>query len=234
MIAVSETELAALVVRHLEEMGAEVYQEVTLGGPRADIVARIGSVLHVVEVKKNAGLRVLEQAHEWIPYAHRVSIAVPPASRFAYVIAKRLGIGILEVRVGDAYGRSEVRERVAPELRRRVDPRLAAALCEEQKTYAAAGNNAGRFWSPFKATCEALREIVTETPGLTWREAIKRTKHHYRSSSSAASTLYRLAQMNVAELAWLACSSERPARLYLAGDPRATAPAQRTLEEIAS
>lgn len=74
----TETELAAEVVRHLDEAGWETYQEVQLAGRRADIVAvRHGTELMVVETKLNLTFDLLDQAFRWKPYAHAVYIAVP-------------------------------------------------------------------------------------------------------------------------------------------------------------
>jgi hypothetical protein len=225
----SEVKLAAVVVRHFRSIpGAEVYQEVApwgSHGSRADVVVTIGPVVHVIEVKASFSLDVIEQAWYWRGrnYAHRVSVAIPAGRRgwFRAEVCERLGIGVLGVEVAQMeWETSRVKEIVAAPLHRTASVReIRRALCEEAKTYAAAGNDASKFWSPFKATCAALREVVTAEQGLTWREAMKRVKHHYQSDSSAASTLHRLATGNYGteELTWLECSTGRPARLYLRG-----------------
>ncbi len=73
----TEVELARPVVAWLGDLGWEVFQEVSAGGSVADIVARRGPVLWVVEVKRSLGLSLLGQAHAWKRRAHRVSVAVP-------------------------------------------------------------------------------------------------------------------------------------------------------------
>ena len=218
----TEADLAALVVRYFADLGYEVYQEVGSHGGRADIVAVSGPILHVIEAKMTFGFPVIEQAWRWTKMANRVSVAVPRCwtQGFGAEVARRFGVGIFIVDIGrnERY-ESRVTEVVRPTLRRRVSETLRKQLCDEHKTYAAAGTNSGKFWSPFKATCRALHEVVATTPGLTWREALKRVEHHYSSDSAGASTLYRLAQGGrVDDLAWLECSAERPARLYLAGN----------------
>jgi len=187
----TETELAEPVVAWLEDLGWEVFQEVEAhsGGPRADLVARRGPVIWAIEVKRSLSLKLLGQGHAWKQWAHRVSIAFPAGKRSASAPALRLakldGLGLIEVYRPTGHG--NVWERERGEFRRRIvrPPRLT----EAHKTYAKAGNADGRRWSPFKATCENIRDVVAKTPGLTITEVVERVEHHYASPKSARGSL---------------------------------------------
>lgn len=61
---VTEQQVAEIVVAWLESLGADVYQEVECGTGVADIVARIGAELWIVEVKTSLSLALLCQAME--------------------------------------------------------------------------------------------------------------------------------------------------------------------------
>jgi hypothetical protein len=232
VIDAKETDLAAVVVRYFLDLGADVYQEVAPNaayGGRADIVAVYGPVMHVVECKVSFGLAVIRQAADWIHYAHRVSVAIPKVrdAQMPRILCRHLGIGVLEVsRASLSWETSRVTEVVPPRLSRRIDPRLRKALRDEQRTYAAAGNADGKFWSPFKATCIALREVVAAAPGITVSAAVKRIKHHYGNDRNATSNLsawIRGGKVDGIELD----ASARPARLYIAGTvPAASAQAE--------
>jgi hypothetical protein len=96
-----------------------------------------------------------------------------------------------------------------PKLNRHADTvRLRASLCEEHKSYLAAGSACGGGWSPYKATCVALAALVAQHPGVTLSVAIKGKppsvdlhngivsdgciagiKHHYRTDATAIASL---------------------------------------------
>ena len=200
----SEVELARPVVAWLDDLGWEVFQEVSVGGSIADIVARRGPVLWVVEVKRTLGLSLLGQAHAWKRRAHRVSVAVPvgrntTARRFALHAAESEGIGIIEAALAwshDGDWLPKVEERTRPQLRRRV---LGFKLIEAQKTWAEAGNASGKRWSPFQETCRLVRELVDESPGLTIREVVESVDHHYTSTASARGSLLQWAREGALE-----------------------------------
>ena len=187
MKGLREVDVAAPVVAWLRDLRFEVYQEVTVGGARADIVAVRGPLVWVVEAKQTWSLALLEQAAAWLPLAHHVSVAVPfrrkAGHSFGRRIAGDLGIGVFEV----GGSRVEVDD---PDLHRNVKPgKIVRALHEEQKTCAPAGNAEGRFFSPFQGTCRAVLEAVKASPGLTMRELVAGIKHHYHSPASARSAL---------------------------------------------
>lgn len=201
----TEAELALPVVEWLEDQGWDVYQEVrTSYGPIADIVATQGQLLWVVECKKAFGLAVLEQAEHWLPYGHYVSVAYPhaPASRRGALprrVARWLGVGTLGVqKLGDFGGViSDFNFVHEPPSLRRKPPcldLLRRELNEAQRTYAPAGNAASRYWSPFRATCDAVRAYVKQHPGAPVKEVVDAVRHHYRADSTARSCLLKWAE----------------------------------------
>jgi hypothetical protein len=174
-----ESDLAAVVVRWLQDADWDVYQEVQVFAfsQRADIVARRGAVLWVIESKLRFSFEVIDQAERWRWLANRVSVAVPESAGnrvSAQRVLKLLGVGLLLVPVpeGEA-GRSRsftqesVREAVPPTFVRREGERLRQALCEEHKTFAAAGSQGG-YYTPFNATRGALSKWILsgKIPGV--------------------------------------------------------------------
>lgn len=189
----SETELAAILVPWLTDQEWEVFQEVQLsrGGRVADIVARRDSIIWIIECKLSLGFAVLDQACNWLFYAHYVSLAAPTRHlRSAHICLQTLGIGYLQISRGD------VSEISRPRLNRsaRAD---RVCLRDEHKTWAQAGNaNRGHF-TPFKDTCRNVRNMVTQQPGITMKELIDRVPTHYSSSSTARSALAKWIQRGV-------------------------------------
>lgn len=181
----SEQSLAAVVVAWLCDLGWDVYQEVQMHtySSRCDIVARRGPVIYAIECKLSLGLAVLDQAHTWRGHANYISVAVPSArSPSGLRIAGLLGVGVLFVSpYTDAVA---VRERVPSLFARRRSNALANALCEAHKHAAPAGSGGGHH-TPFRATCNSVRDLVRDYPGSSLREVMSAIKHHYLSASSA-------------------------------------------------
>lgn len=170
--------------------------------PVADIVATQGPVTWAIEAKTTLSLALMEQAEWWTCFAEFVSIAVPQPSldrrglirppvkgrALAERTCSRLGIGIILL----SSDGTPPRQGVPPRLHRRhrVGSLLRDHLHPAQKTFAPAGNPEGAHWSPFKQTCEALREIVGDSPGIGMKHAVERLKeHHYCSDATALSAL---------------------------------------------
>ena len=209
----TEATLAAVLVDDLRSRGWSVYQEVEALGAVADIVATQGSCLWVIEAKVSLGVGVLSQARRWIGQANLVSCAVAPgrtsdARRFALDAAGAFGIGVLEVHrpeaapAGERPASGEWHKRwtsyglvsgpaievVRPTFTRRSGGRVRAALREEQKTYAQAGNADGKRYTAFTATCDAIRrELEFADHPLVVSELVGRLRgnHHYASEASA-------------------------------------------------
>lgn len=196
----SEQKIAEVVVAWLDRLGADVYQEVTISGGVADIVARVHAEIWIIEVKQTLRLSLITQAMDRRRLAHRVFIAAPHSRtiRDVQALCLELGIGLLDVYVGEAgwetssfdYGAPRV-EQLAESKRWNKRPvALASALEPEHKTHAKAGAiGAGGRWTPFRSTCEQLARVVTEQPGITLKAAIESIKHHYRTQSSARSSI---------------------------------------------
>lgn len=200
-----EQDVAAVVVAWLESCGHDVYQEVECRGGVADIVTLAGPrrEVSVVEVKTGWSLDLLEQCAARRRVAHRVWAAVPRSKADHSVLFHKFGIGVLLVSPADKYSPASVgvrceAERVSSDRRHGED--LRNRLRPEHKTHAKAGAiGAGGRYTPFAATCRALREVVEDAPGITIKDAIKATKHHYASVASAISSLRKLIDDGVVE-----------------------------------
>lgn len=189
----TEAELAAVVVAWLEAQGADVFQEVACATGIADIVARVGAELWIVETKTSLSLAVVTQAMDRRREAHRVFVAAPATrnTRDVAALLDEIGVGMLVVSIGSghAYDQPRVTERVPSRRWNRRPVTLAAQLRPEHKTHAPAGSVGGGRWTPFRGTCEELARFVRDTPGVELRTAIKAIRHHYGSNSIARSSL---------------------------------------------
>jgi hypothetical protein len=192
----SEQSIAAIIVAYLEHLNADVYQEVQVSGGVADIVARVGVELWIVEVKTSLSLSLVAQAMDRRRLAHRVFVAAPHTRTLREIlpILEAVGIGMFEVTPGCDAGAMSTAPRVRERLRsQRWNNRpvaLAKDLSPEHKTHAKAGAvGGGGRWTPFRGTCEALARVVAAEPGITLKAAIAKTKHHYSSNSSAIGSL---------------------------------------------
>lgn len=192
--AVTEQRLGEIVVAHLERGGADVYQEVEVSSGVADIVARVGAELWIIEIKTSLSLALLTQAMERRRAAHRVFIAAPSSrnTRDVARICEEIGIGLWCILDGDGseWDPPRVEER-CPSRRWNARPiALAAKLSPEHKTHAKAGSvGAGGRWTPWRRTCEGLAGVVAQHPGITLKSALEQTKHHYRTMALARSSM---------------------------------------------
>jgi hypothetical protein len=189
----SEQELAAVVVAWLQDLRWDVYQEVQIQSyePIADIVAvNERGLTWIVETKRSFGFKVLSQADEWIGSANYVSVAVPMRrgnlSRLEVKTLKWLGIGCLYI-----YSHQDVSEQVQPRLQRRLKwkKQIKEYLTEKHKTFASAGNAAGRRLTPFQNTCDEILREVRWSPGITLKELLSKVSTHYHSTATAKSCI---------------------------------------------
>lgn len=190
---VSEADVAAVVIGWLEARGYDVYQEVELtnGGIRADIVAKRGPELTIIETKTSASLALLYQAMERRRFAHRVYVAVPVTAHAMIDICKDLGIGVVRVYVGtgEKWDVSRCDEEVSSRRWNTRPLKLAIKLRPEHKTSAAAGFPTGGHWSRWRETCAQLERIVAREPGILLKAAMRQTSHHYSSGHVAVSSM---------------------------------------------
>lgn len=199
----SEADLARVVVEWLTFRGFDVYQEVELvaRGIRADIVARRGPELTIVETKTSASLALVAQAMERRRFAHRVYLAAPSV-RGVVELCDELGIGALAVHVGDEstyawrgetpFANPSSVDEIVQSRRWNTRPlKLASKLRPEHKTACAAGSPTGGHWSRWRDTCAQLARVVADEPGMSAACAIAKTRHHYASAKSARASLLR-------------------------------------------
>ena len=202
----AETDVAEPVIAWLKNMKWEVYQEVEALAGICDIIAVQGPVVWAIEVKRQMSFDLIGQGERWLPYAHRVSVAVPAPAKWtpgrvaSGKVLATLGIGLIHVRGPNL---SEDR-RVsivgkAPLHRHALAATITAKLEEEHKTFAAAGSPTGNRWTPFARTCKAIREIVTEQPGISLKALVDAADHHYHTASSAKSCLSRYIQSGIVD-----------------------------------
>lgn len=205
----SEEQFAATVVAWLRDMKWDVYQEVEARGSVADIVAVRGPLLWVVETKLTYSLQLLWQAQEWKGWAHHVSVAVPYGSARSHArrmmehFCRLMGIGLLSGRnTGheDHKPVAEICEWVAPAFDRRAAADIVRRmLTDKHRDYARAGNAKGLRYTPFRATCDRVRERVTAAPGLTMKELVDGIETHYNSTKTARSALAKWIQAGVVD-----------------------------------
>ena len=199
----SETELAADIVAYFQDLQYEVYQEVKCYDSVADIVAVLRGkpdLYHIVEVKKSLTFQVIAQAVHWRFNSHYVSVAIPKEKGrwdrpskgrgLAYRVLEWQGVGCLVA--GTSKGAAQAAVRPVLNRQARTDQ---LTLHEAQKTFAAAGNAEGKFWSPYKGTCDAILRLLTRTGPLPVSEVIRQIEHHYASDANARSSLMKWAQM---------------------------------------
>jgi hypothetical protein len=194
----SEVELAKKVIDYLHDQKWEVYQEVQ---PRrgkssvADIVATQGKLVWIIECKLSYGLAVVEQAREWIGWAHYISVAAPVGKRNHVVLDEYLkskSIGLISFNsCGDLSEYNFIR----PRLNRKpaLIDMLKSTLREEHKSFAEAGNNYGRRFTPFQATCDNIRRHLALNPGCTLKDLVASIQTHYHSAANARSSIYHWA-----------------------------------------
>jgi hypothetical protein len=198
---VKEIDIARPVVEYLKNLGWVVYQEVQIfsGGPRADIIAKQGNILWVVEAKTTLTFSVVEQAEKWLTHVHRASVAVPSTKRrsgsyMQEFLLRHFGIGLFTVNKGYRQGcdwSNYVSEGLSPRLNRKVHmtDRIINALSEEHKEWCPAGSNGGGYFTPFSRTRREILYFVKKNPGCTLKELIDGIDHHYASFNSAKGSI---------------------------------------------
>ena len=187
----NETELAASVVSWLQEQHWEIYQEVQYGymGRVADIVARRGDILWIIECKTSYCFCVLEQATRW-PVHYR-SIAVPWARtpRDYRVALNYYQVGVLEVEHNSV---EEIIDAPLCVRHHKEAKRIVSSLIDLHKTYALAGSRSGNHLTPYKHTMIEVRKVIENNPGCTIGFLYDQLgKQHYSSKDSFKGNLLK-------------------------------------------
>lgn len=202
-----ETELAKYIIEYLESLKWDVYQEVQLNtyGSIADIVAIQNNLVWVIETKTSLSLDLIAQAEHWTSYANYVSVAIPYRRYKNYKkihIIKHLfehyGIGCLMVSP-NAY-RYKVEQYYPPKLHRKaISKYFKECVTPEHKTFAEAGNADGKRYTPFQATCEHVKRVVKNKPGITLKELINTIDHHYANDTTAKACISKWIDKGIIE-----------------------------------
>jgi hypothetical protein len=89
------------------------------------------------------------------------------------------------------WGAKNLHGRIIPKDERgeRLYPYLRELLTEAQKTYAAAGNNKGKRWSPWRQTCEEVLRYVRLWPGCSPAACLRMVPHHYQTEATARGSM---------------------------------------------
>lgn len=197
---INESEYAAVVVKHFENLGYEVFKEVGFGGGsmRADIYCKKGDETIAIEVKTSLNLKVLDQAYGWREYANKVYFAVPSRSHQRFNITKAIceafGIGMFDIYLYNHHRvNSEVRERLPAAIN--SEPKHPP-LYEEQKD-SIAGTHTGDFVTPFKITCNRLIEHVKANGPMLLINAMREIDHHYSNDTSGTAGIRKMIKWGV-------------------------------------
>lgn len=193
-----EADLCRALAPWLKDLGWDVYQEVVIGGPRADMVATRGKLVWIVEAKMSMTLALLDQVYNWRGKSHYLSVVIPSLSKsgctYSSVAAREMlhqwGVGVFRVH-GDG-GRFDpyfVSEQLRASFIRRPDLSWVEGSLQQGQKASEGGSTGGGYWTPFRNTCDKLREYVAANPGCSLKQAIDGIKHHYKTASSAVNSM---------------------------------------------
>lgn len=201
----TEKELAKAMVEYLSNNEYEVWQEVRFGhrgNAIHDIVTVKNNQIHIIECKLTLGLPVIEQAYNGLRNCHYMHVCTPRPKKdlFKRTVCNQFGIGVFYI---DAYEKqqgnktvftNEVSKVVTPTVQLKLPTRLAKNLeylKTVPKSFCEAGGKDGGYYTPYKATIQKVKEIITQFPGITLSSLISElgTAHHYASKQSARSSL---------------------------------------------
>ena len=198
----TEVEVAEAVVAYWQERGFEIFPEVDMGGPRADLVAVQGPLYVWNETKVGLNSAVMAQGLRAQRLgAHRVYVAAPKGKRtsegrwFLEHAARQFGIGVLEVERPWSKGEPARVKELVPSKWIRDPPYLDTLkkACNPDTRIAVPGEANGVFMTDFRRTMNRIRAAVEKNPGMTTREVLAFIDHHYASDSSARGSLHRYA-----------------------------------------
>lgn len=179
----SEKQLAEAVIWWLKDQQWEIYQEVPVGNGVADIVAKRGPVMWLIETKLSMSFQLLKQLDDRVGSVHMTSAAIPIGVRrnIPHKLLRALGVGLINV-----YGGGQTQEPLRPRFFRKI---AGVELHEEQKTFCSAGSCSGGHWTPFKETARNVRWYVERHPGCTLNDMLTNIRHHYANTASAKASI---------------------------------------------
>ncbi len=191
-----EEAIGIAVAEHLRSQGWDVYCEVEAPGGRCDVVAvrpESGVVL-AVECKVDLCWRLLMQAMHWEESANYVAVATAaylrgPHHALAEKLLSRSGFGWFTMRSDGL-----LTEAVKATPLRTEQGELRTYCREEQKNWAAPGNNKGERYTPFAATAKLVEEYVRLHPRCSAEEILANVDHHWREPKVGRPILVRMAR----------------------------------------
>jgi hypothetical protein len=203
MKKVSEKELGRFVCDWLAAEGWDVYEEVEVSmlGPRADIVAVNGPLSWIIEVKRNYSLQVMDQALRWLREccASYISIAVPILSNRCRHVQDYFhldkGIGLIEINQG------WVSTRIRPQLNRTHRINIRNIVRPEHKVYCDAGSANGGFYTPFKSSVASIRRYLKTNPEPTIKDLVETcgAEFHWSSPQTARACIAKYIEKGIIE-----------------------------------
>lgn len=208
MAQTRETDLYSPVKAHLEAAGYEVKAEV---GP-ADVVGVRGDDLVVVELKTGFSLTLLHQAVARQKMTDTVYVAVPRwagragwrAFKSNVELCKRLGLGVLSVRLEDGFVQVHAdpvpfRPRKAPARKARLLGEFARRMGDPNtggtngKIVTAYRQDAGRIAAYLAANGASKGAVVAKATGVARATEMMRV-NHYGWFEKVATGVYRLTE----------------------------------------
>lgn len=225
MPGLRETDLYAPVKAHLEAAGYEVKAEI---GP-ADVVGVAGGDLVVVELKTGFSLTLLQQAVARQKLTDIVFVAVPRwtgragwrSFRGNVDLCKRLGLGVLSVRLEDGFVQTHAAPapftpRKAPARRARLlsefvrrdgDPNLGGT---RGKVVTAYRQDAERLARYLAAQGDSKGAVVAKATGVARATEMMRV-NHYGWFEKVATGVYRLSVAGLEKVDRFEQEQARPA-----------------------
>lgn len=194
---IKESDLAKAVIKFLSQDGWDIYQEVQCGEKIADIVAVRDGITMIVECKTTFGIQLMEQVLWWrqMQAANFICVATPSYKNQDDTVRKwflrQTGIGHIKINFQNKTFQQVLdylpsNYATAPTLIRNSNfLNIKDYLHEAQKTYAEAGNNNGKRWTPFTQTREEIYNFVKKNPGCSIKEMMRHIKHHWATDQSA-------------------------------------------------
>lgn len=192
-----ESEVGEVVLNYLHDLRQDTYCEVVTDIGRIDIVS-VGSnsLITAIEIKTTLSFDLLAQAIHRSGYCHRSVAACPFPKLHSHkrtilkAIHAQYGIGIWRVE------RNHVTEEYPPRIQRHALANYVKNSLRPEQKNQPAGVNMG-YWSPFQQTKKDLIAFVRDNPGCSIKEAIAGISHHYKSSSTAYSSIAKWIRTNV-------------------------------------